>query len=75
MRDFRQLSRAPAGRVAPLVRVPSSRPRPSDLLVDLNFKVLRGFRRRFKRLAVDLDISGVELLRRALDAYERERTV
>jgi hypothetical protein len=43
-----------------------------DPLVALNFTVPRSFRRRFKRLALDLDISQVELLRRALDRFERE---
>ena len=74
MRDSRQLSRATAARAAPPVRVPSSRTRPSDDLVNLNFKVPAAFRRRFKRLAVDVDISGVELLRRVVEAYERERS-
>ena len=45
--------------------------RPSDTLVDLNFKVPAEFRRRFKRLAVDADLKNVQLLRRAVEAYER----
>ena len=47
--------------------------RPSDTLVDLNFKVPAEFRRRFKRLAVDADLKNVQLLRRAVEAYERAR--
>lgn len=46
--------------------------RASDQLVDLNFKVPVEFRRRFKQLALDADLKNVQLLRRALDAYERE---
>ncbi len=45
--------------------------RTSDTLVDLNFKVPAAFRRRFKRLAVDADLKNVQLLRRAVEAYER----
>ncbi len=45
--------------------------RPSATLVDLNFKVPAEFRRRFKRLAVDADLKNVQLLRRAVEAYER----
>jgi hypothetical protein len=47
-------------------------PAADDPLVALNFTVPRSFRRRFKRLALDLDISQVELLRRALERFERE---
>ena len=46
--------------------------RTSDQLVDLNFKVPVAFRRRFKQLALDADLKGVQLLRRAVEAYERE---
>lgn len=46
--------------------------RASDQLVDLNFKVPVAFRRRFKQLALDADLKNVQLLRRALDAYERD---
>ena len=42
-------------------------------LVNLSFKVSREFRRRFKRLAVDADLKNVELLRRAIEGYEREQ--
>ena len=45
--------------------------RASDRLVDLNFKVPMEFRRRFKQMALDADLKNVQLLRRALDAYER----
>ena len=41
--------------------------------VDLNFKVSEEFRSRFKRVAVDADLKNVQLLRRALAAYEREQ--
>ena len=43
-------------------------------LVDLNFKVPREFRRRFRRLAADADIRNVELLKQAIESYEREQT-
>ena len=42
-------------------------------VVDLNFKVPREFRRRFKRLAVDADLKNVELLKLAIEGYEREQ--
>ena len=41
-------------------------------LVDLNFKVPADFRLHFKRLALDADLKNVQLLRRAVEAYERE---
>ena len=47
--------------------------RGSDRLVDLNFKVPVAFRRRFKQLALNADLKGVQLLRRAVEAYEREQ--
>jgi hypothetical protein len=43
-----------------------------DPSVALNFTVPRSFRRRFKRLALELDVSQVELLRRAFELLERE---
>ncbi len=52
-----------------------ARPAPpptGDHAVALNFTVPRSFRRRFKRLALELDISQVELLKRALALLERE---
>ena len=49
--------------------------RPSETLVDLNFKVPAGFRQHFKRLAVESDLKNVQLLRRAVEAYERERQI
>ena len=42
-----------------------------DPLVTLSFLVHRDFRRRFKRRAVDADISQKELLHRMFDAWER----
>jgi hypothetical protein len=44
----------------------------SEPLVALNFTVPRSFRRRFKRLAFDHDMTQVELLRRAVALLERE---
>lgn len=41
-------------------------------LVDLNFKVPVEFRNRFKRLAFDAGFKNVQLLVRALNAWERE---
>ena len=43
-----------------------------DPPVALNFTVPRSFRRRFKRLALELDTSQVELLKRAFERLERE---
>jgi hypothetical protein len=42
-------------------------------LVDLNFKVPPDFRHRFKQLALDAQLKNVQLLVRALDAWEREQ--
>ena len=57
----------------PAADVPPARgARASDHLVDLNFKVPVEFRRRFKQLALNADLKNVQLLRRALDAYERD---
>ena len=56
----------------------SAEPKPTppvaadDRPVALNFTVPRSFRRRFKRLALELDVSQVELLRRAFELLERE---
>ena len=44
----------------------------AEALVDLNFKVPRAFRKRFKQLALDADLKNVQLLARAVDAFERE---
>ena len=44
----------------------------SEALVDLNFKVPASFRKHFKQLALDADLKNVQLLRRAIEAYERE---
>ena len=51
---------------------PTSLAPADDPLVALNFTVPRSFRRRFKQLALDLDVSQVELLKRALERLERE---
>lgn len=45
----------------------------TEALVDLNFKVPENFRQRFKRLAVDARLKNVQLLVRALEAWEREQ--
>jgi hypothetical protein len=45
----------------------------TENLVDLNFKVPEEFRRRFKRLAFEADLKHVQLLNRALDAWEKEQ--
>lgn len=47
--------------------------RTSETLVDLNFKVPAEFRRHFKRLALDADLKNVQLLKRAVQAYERDQ--
>ena len=44
-----------------------------DPLVTLSFYVHRDFRRRFKLLALDADVTQKELLHRAVDALEREQ--
>ncbi len=43
------------------------------VLRNLNFKVPPSFRKRFKDRANAEDIPGVELLKRALEAYERQQ--
>lgn len=58
---------SPATPRSPQRRQPARRP-----LVDLNFKVPADFRLHFKRLALDADLKNVQLLRRAVEAYERE---
>jgi hypothetical protein len=45
----------------------------TETLVDLNFKVPPDFRQRFKRRAFDAQLKNVQLLTRALDAWEREQ--
>jgi hypothetical protein len=42
-------------------------------IVDLNFKVDISFRREFKHLANMNDLTNIELLRQALDAWKREK--
>jgi len=44
----------------------------TETLVDLNFKVPADFRDRFKRLALDARLKNVQLLVRAVEAWERE---
>ena len=56
-----------AGREAGQTASPAKR----EPIVTLGFKVPRSFRQHFKRMAVDADISNVELLKRALDSYEQ----
>ena len=43
-------------------------------LVDLNFKVSAEFRQHFKQLALNAQLKNVQLLKRAVEAYEREHT-
>ena len=45
----------------------------TETLVDLNFKVPPHFRQRFNRLAFEAQLKNVQLLSRALDAWEREQ--
>ena len=42
-------------------------------LVDLNFKVPAEFRQHFKQLALNVQLKNVQLLKRAVEAYEREQ--
>jgi hypothetical protein len=44
----------------------------TETLVDLNFKVPAEFRDRFKRLAFEARLKNVQLLVRAVEAWERE---
>ena len=44
----------------------------AETLVDLNFKVPPGFRDHFRRLAFESRLKNVQLLVRALEAWERE---
>ncbi len=44
----------------------------TETLVDLNFKVPAEFRDRFKRHAFEARLKNVQLLVRALEAWERE---
>lgn len=44
----------------------------TETLVDLNFKVPPDFRDRFKRLAFEARLKNVQLLVRAVEAWERE---
>jgi hypothetical protein len=45
----------------------------TETLVDLNFKVPPEFRQRFKRLALDAQLKNIQLLMRAVEAWEREQ--
>ena len=45
----------------------------TETLVDLNFKVPADFRQHFKQLALDARLKNVQLLNRAVEAYEREQ--
>lgn len=45
----------------------------TETLVDLNFKVPSDFRQHFKQLALDARLKNVQLLARAVEAYEREQ--
>ena len=42
---------------------------PGEDLVDLNFKVPRAFKARFKRAALDKDLTQVRLLTRAFEEW------
>ena len=46
----------------------------TEVLVDLNFKVPQDFRRHFHRLAFDAGLKNVQLLVRALKAWEQQQT-
>jgi hypothetical protein len=46
-----------------------------EKMVDLNFKVEISFRRQFKHYANQHDITSVELLRRALQAWEEKQGI
>ena len=45
----------------------------TETLVDLNFKVPADFRHHFKQLALDARLKNIQLLKRAVEAYEREQ--
>jgi len=66
---------SPLSSVEGTVRRASHRSRSVSSLVDLNFKVPAQFRQRFKRIAGEADLKHVQLLRRALEAYEREHRI
>ena len=42
-------------------------------LVDLNFKVPPEFRQKFKRLAFDAQLKNIQLLKRAVDSWEKQQ--
>ena len=66
---------SPFSSVGGTVRRASQRSRSVSSLVDLNFKVPAQFSQRFKRIAGEADLKHVQLLRRALEAYEREHRI
>jgi hypothetical protein len=45
---------------------------PSSEFVNLGFKVPKEFRHRLRKIAAEKDVSLVEVLRAAVDLYERE---
>ena len=45
----------------------------TETLVDLNFKVPADFRQHFKQLALNARLKNIQLLNRAVEAYEREQ--
>lgn len=47
---------------------------PSGEFVNLGFKVPKEFRHRLRKLAAEKDISLVEVLRRAVDLFEHEKS-
>ena len=46
---------------------------PSSEFVNLGFKVPKEFRHRLRKMAAEKDVSLVEVLREAIDLYERAR--
>ena len=47
--------------------------RTTETLVDLNFKVPPEFRQKFKRLALDAQLKNIQLLKRAVDSWEKQQ--
>ena len=45
----------------------------TEPLVDLNFKVPADFRQHFKQLALNARLKNIQLLKRAVETYEREQ--
>ena len=44
-----------------------------ETLVDLNFKVPPEFRQKFKRLALDAQLKNIQLLKRAVESWEKQQ--